>query len=90
MKYLFGEDCEITQEELDEMARLVIQKKWHVVDQNTRVSSITVNRSDTDEVEYVSLMKSGLHLEDTIFNTGFCFQFPEPFGSQIVTRGLTL
>jgi len=49
MRYLFGEDYEITQQELDEMAELVIQKKWHVVVQNTRVFSVRVSRSDSDE-----------------------------------------
>ena len=46
---MFGNDYGITQQELDEMAELVIQKKWHVAVKNTRVFSVRVNRSDSDE-----------------------------------------
>ena len=49
MEYLFGTDSEISQEELDEMAELVIQKKWHMVITSTKVFSMRVNRSDSDE-----------------------------------------
>ena len=50
MTYMFGDDYEISQQKLDEMAELVIQKKWHMAVKNTRVFSVRVNRSDTDEI----------------------------------------
>ena len=49
MAFMFGDDYELTQPELDEMAELVIQKKWHIREEKSKVFSVRVNRSDTDE-----------------------------------------
>jgi len=49
MNYLYGASHELTQEQLDEMAELVIRKKWHVKITASRVFSIRVNRSDSRE-----------------------------------------
>jgi len=59
MKYMFGEDYEITQSELDEITDLVIQKKWHVQEEKSKVFSIRVSVSDSDEevVQKIDLLK---------------------------------
>lgn len=49
MKYLFGDDFELTQQALDEMAELVIQKKWNVKTESSKVFSVRINRSNTKE-----------------------------------------
>ena len=49
MEYLFGTDHRTSKQELDEMTEFVIQKKWHMAVKNTRVFSVRVNRSDSDE-----------------------------------------
>ena len=49
MVYMFGDDYELTQQELDEMAELVIQKKWHMQEEKSKVFSVRVSVSDSDE-----------------------------------------
>lgn len=49
MEYMFGEDHGLTQEELDEMAQLVIQKKWNMKEEKSKVFSVRINRSDSRE-----------------------------------------
>ena len=48
MKYMFGDDFELTQPELDEMAQLVIQKRWNVKVEKSKVFSVRVNVSDSN------------------------------------------
>ncbi|MHA1499912.1 MAG: hypothetical protein ACTSRT_20475 [Promethearchaeota archaeon] len=63
MNYLYGAGHELTQEHLDEMAELVIQKKWHVKITTTRVFSIRLNRSDSREETDRKLSELKLKIE---------------------------
>ena len=63
MTYMFGDDFELSQQELDEMAELVIQKKWHVAVEKSKVFSVRVNISDSNE----EVTQKIAHLQQKIY-----------------------
>ena len=49
MRHLFGDDFELSQAQLDEMRDLVIRKKWNLKEDTSKVFSVRINRSSTEE-----------------------------------------
>lgn len=48
MKLMFGKDHGLTQDELDEMAKVVISNRWHMKG-NSKVFSVRIDRNDSEE-----------------------------------------